>query len=83
MADFLEDYELLDELGQGAYAKVFKVKHKELGYVRAMRVLNATIAYGVEDPTYRKFLDECRLLLRLNNGNHPNIVHIYPPRLVS
>ena len=83
MADFLEDYELLDELGQGAYAKVFKVKHKELGYVRAMRVLNATIAYGVEDSTYRKFLDECRLLLRLNNGNHPNIVHIYPPRLVS
>lgn len=78
---FLEEYTLLDELGQGGFATVYKVRHNKLGYIRAIRVLNATIAHGESDVTYQKFLQECRLLLRLGNGNHPNIVHIYQPLL--
>ena len=78
---FLEEYTLLDELGQGGYATVYKVRHNELGYIRAIRVLNAIIAHGETDKTYQKFLEECKLLLRLGNGNHPNIVHIYQPLL--
>ena len=81
MPIFLEDYTLLDELGQGGFATVYKVRHNSLGYIRAIRVLNAIIAHGEEDKTYREFLEECRLLLRLGNGNHPNIVHIYQPLL--
>lgn len=78
---FLEEYTLLDELGQGGYATVYKVRHNNLGYIRAIRVLNAIIAHGETDKTYQKFLEECRLLLRLGNGSHPNIVHIYQPLL--
>lgn len=78
---FLEEYTLLDELGQGGFATVYKVRHNTLGYVRAIRVLNAIIAKGESDATYQKFLEECRLLLRLGNGNHPHIVHIYQPLL--
>ena len=78
---FLEEYTLLDELGQGGYDTVYKVRHNNLGYIRAIRVLNAIIAHGETDKTYQKFLEECRLLLRLGNGNHPNIVHIYQPLL--
>lgn len=81
MPIFLEDYTLLDELGQGGFATVYKVRHNNLGYIRAIRVLNAVIAHGEDDKTYQKFLEECRLLLRLGNGNHPNIVHIYQPLL--
>ncbi len=81
MSEFLEVYTLLDQLGQGGYATVYKVRHNKLGYTRAIRVLNAIIAQGENDPTYQKFLDECKLLLRLGNGNHPNIVHIYQPLL--
>jgi serine/threonine protein kinase len=80
---FLEEYTLLEELGQGGYATVYKVRHNTLGYVRAIRVLNAVIAHGESDTTYQNFLNECRLLLRLGNGNHPNIVHIYQPLLKS
>ena len=80
---FLEDYILLDELGQGGFATVYKVKHRSLGYIRAVRVLHQLIAKGEEDKTYQKFLRECRILLRLGNGNHPNIVHIYQPLLRS
>ena len=76
-----DEYTYLDELGQGAYATVYKVRHNKLGYIRAIRVLKANIACGETDPTYQKFLKECRLLLRLGNGNHPNIVHIYQPLL--
>jgi|GEM_PF-5649053 len=78
---FLEEYTLLDELGQGAFATVYKVRHNKLGYIRAVRVLNAMIAHGESDVAYQKFLDECKLLLRLGNGCHPNIVHIYQPLL--
>ena len=78
---FLEEYTLLDELGQGGFATVYKVRHNELGYIRAIRVMNVVIARGKEDKTYQRFLDECRLLLRIGNGNHPNIVHICRPLL--
>lgn len=82
MADFLKEYTMLAEIGRGGYATVYKVRHDRLGYVRAIRVLNETIVNEQSD-TYEKFLDECRLLLRLGNGNHPNIVHIYQPKLLE
>lgn len=78
---FLEEYTLLDELGRGGFATVYKVRHNKFGYIRAVRVLNAVIANGEDDELYQKFIEECRLLLRLGNGSHPNIVHIYQPLL--
>jgi len=79
---FLQEYTMLDELGRGGFATVYKVRHNELGYIRAVRVLNETIV-DADSTTYQKFLRECKLLLRLGNGNHPNIVHIYQPRLLD
>lgn len=78
---FLVDYTLLDEIGHGAFASVYKVRHNTLGYVRAIRVLNQVIARGEDDPLWHKFVNECRILLRLGNGNNPHIVHIYQPLL--
>lgn len=78
---FLNDYTLLDELGQGGFATVYKVQHNKLGYIRAIRVLNSLIAHGEDDPLYQKFLSECAVLLRLGNGTHPSIVRIYQPLL--
>lgn len=77
---FFEDYTLLMDLGQGSFARVYKVRHNKLGYIRAIKVLNENIT-DESDDAYRKFLRECELLLRLGNGNHPNIVHIYQPLL--
>ena len=79
---FLQEYTMLDELGKGGFATVYKVRHNELGYIRAVRVLNETIVDSASK-TYQKFLRECKVLLRLGNGNHPNIVHIYQPRLLD
>lgn len=79
---FLSEYTVLGELGKGGFAKVFKVRHNELGYLRAIRVLNEPIT-DEHSKTYQKFLRECKVLLRLGNGNHRNIVHIYQPRLLE
>ena len=75
---FLEEYTLLCELGKGGFATVYKVRHNELGYIRAVRVLNDTIQ-NKSDKAYQNFLRECKLLLVLGNGNHRGIVHIYKP----
>ncbi len=75
-----KEYNILKKLGQGGYASVYKVRHKKLGYTRAMRVLNAVIT-DETDSVYQKFLNECRLLLRLGNGCNPNIVHVCQPLL--
>ncbi|MBO4645008.1 MAG: serine/threonine protein kinase [Bacteroidales bacterium] len=79
---FLNEYDILKELGKGGFATVYKVRHKQLGYVRAIRILNEIVT-DENSEVYKKFLEECRILLRLGNGCHPNIVHIYQPRLID
>ena len=80
--NFLKEYTILAELGQGGFAKVYKVRHDALGYIRAIRVLNEPVT-DENSKTYQKFLRECKVLLRLGNGSHRNIVHIYQPRLLD
>lgn len=80
----LGEYINFDSLGKGSFAQVFQVRHHELGYVRALRVLDGLIVTKAgekltENELYKKFLHECELLLQLGNGCHPNIVRIYKP----
>ncbi|WP_405375733.1 protein kinase domain-containing protein [Pseudobutyrivibrio sp.] len=77
-----KDYKVLKVLGRGAYATVYKVRHNELDYIRAIKVLNKLII-GEDDPIYIKFLNECKTLLKLGNGCNPSIVHIYKPLLLN
>lgn len=77
-----EEYTLLQQLGTGGFATVYKARHNQLGYIRAIRMLNAFVP-DEQSEIYQKFLRECKVLLRLGNGNHPNIVHVYQPRLVD
>ena len=82
---FLREYENLGELGKvggGSFAQVYKVRHNELGYVRAIRVLKNMIT-DENSKEYKDFLKECKFLLRLGNSGHPNIVRIYQPRLIE
>ncbi|MCM1293156.1 MAG: protein kinase [Bacteroides sp.] len=79
---FLEEYVKLRKLGQGSFASVYKVRHNDLGYIRAIKVSNELVA-DASDQSYQTFLNECRVLLKIGNGCHPNIVRIYQPRLIS
>ena len=82
MAYIDQEYEKLQLLGQGSFASIWKVRHRKLEYVRALKVLKEVIA-NENDHAYQVFLKECKVLLRIGNGCHPNIVRIYQPRLLD
>jgi len=68
---FLSDYKLLDRIGAGRMAGVYKAAHK-LGQVVAIKVLPPSKA---KEPTsFARFQREARLALKLR---HPNIVRAF------
>lgn len=79
---FLGDYEKIQRIGEGAFATVYKVRHAQLDYIRAIKVSKGFIE-DTEDKAWKTFLAECKMLLRIGNGSHPNIVRIYQPRLLE
>ena len=83
MAIIYQEYEKLRFLGKGAFAQIYKVRHKDLGYVRAIKVLTEEVNEGEDDKIYKTFEKECTLLLKLGNGGHPNIIRIYRPRNID
>lgn len=78
---FSEEYQKISFIGRGGFASVYKVRHRKLGYVRAIKISNEMVD-NENDAAYQNFLKECMLLLQIGNGCHPNIVHIYQPRLI-
>ena len=79
---FLNKYEKLQLIGKGSFATIWKVRHEKYGYIRALKVSNEMVE-DENDPAYQSFLNECKVLLKIGNGSHPNIVHIYQPDLID
>ena len=78
---FLGEYTLLGELGSGAFANIYKVRHNGLGYIRVIRVLKEPVM-DEQSKVYKEFIRECMVLLRLGNGSPRNIIRIFQPRLL-
>lgn len=76
-----EEYQILDTLGNGANANVYKARHRKLGYITAIKILNHPIA-DENSLLYQRFIQECKVLLRLGNGGHDHIVKVGNPRLM-
>jgi len=65
-------YRILEQLGQGGMATVYKAYHAALDRYVALKVLHPAF---LEDPNFQaRFLREARLVAKLE---HPNIVPIY------
>ena len=73
---FLNEYDNLGSLGEGGYARVVMARHREFGYVRALKIQDRMVD-GEDDPLYVRFKEECGTLMRLGNGCHPNIIRMY------
>jgi serine/threonine-protein kinase len=67
-----EEYEILDELGRGGMAIVFKAKERELDREVAIKVLPFSLAFDKE--FVERFQREARTSASLE---HPNIIPIY------
>lgn len=65
-------YQILEQIGQGGMATVFRAHDPELNRTVAIKVLPS---YKSEDTTFvRRFRTEAQAIARLN---HPNIVQVY------
>ena len=66
---FLDNYDVIKQLGKGGYGKVYEVKHKKTGEIRACKHLSKLVLKNLE-----KFEREINILI---NTDHPNIIKIY------
>jgi serine/threonine protein kinase len=79
-----KEYEILAGIAEGGEAKIYKVKNKKYEYIRAIRFYNSPIeSDSSDDKTYKYFINECKILLRLGNGVHPHIIRIAEPKIIG
>jgi serine/threonine protein kinase len=67
-----DDYELLSQLGQGGFGRVYRVRDLHLEREVALKVLHPDLTQDAD--VVERFRREAQLAARLN---HPNIVSIY------
>ena len=67
--DITQHYEIIKKIGEGGYGKIYRVKNKESGDIRAMKqILKSKI------PDIEKFQNEIKILAMVD---HPNIVRLF------
>ncbi len=74
----IDKYQLIERIGEGAVAKVYKAYHPDLKRYASMKILHPRL---LEDPGFvSRFQEEAQSLARLK---HPNIVQIYDASITS
>ena len=66
---FLDNYDVIRQLGKGGYGKVYEVKNKKTGEIRACKHLSKLSIKNLE-----KFQREINILIKTD---HPNIIKLY------
>ena len=67
--DITQFYEVIKKIGEGSYGKIYKVKNKQSGDIRAMKqIMKSKI------PNIEKFQNEMKILAMVD---HPNIVRLF------
>ena len=71
-SDFDQEYEILEKLGEGGFAKIYKVRHRETGCIRVAKVVRM---YSKTD--LRIFRNEVAVLSSLDSPYVTRIVSYY------
>ena len=67
--DITQFYEVIKKIGEGSYGKIYRVKNKQSGDIRAMKqIMKSKI------PDIEKFQNEIKILSMVD---HPNIVRLF------
>ena len=73
--DFVAGYQIVQELGKGGMARVYRARKVGLGDARKAVALKVMLEHVSGDPRYREmFLREARIAMMLNS---PNIVQVF------
>jgi len=67
-----EKYELLALLGKGGMGSVYKARHRELGKIVAIKILESN--WEQNFMSYERFMREAKASSRLS---HPNVISVY------
>ena len=67
----LDSYEMNFEIGHGAFSKVYQLKHKSTGEIRACKYISKG---NFKEEALINFKNECKIL---RESDHPNIVKLY------
>ena len=67
--DITQFYEVIKKIGEGAYGKIYKVRNKQSGDIRAMKQITKS-----KIPDINKFQTEIKILSMVD---HPNIVRLF------
>ena len=67
--DITQLYEVVKKIGEGSFGKIYKVKNKQSGDIRAMKQIMKN-----KIPNIEKFQNEIRILAMVD---HPNIVRLF------
>ena len=67
--DITQFYEVIKKIGEGAYGKIYKVKNKQSGDIRAMKQITKSKITDL-----KKFQTEIKILSMVD---HPNIVRLF------
>lgn len=74
----LDNYILEKELGSGSYGDVYKVRHKELNVLRAMKKIKNSSC--LDEKSKKEIINEIELLKSID---HPNIIKIFEYYITS
>ena len=66
---FLDNYDVIKQLGKGGYGKVYEVRHKKTGEIRACKHLSKLSIKNLD-----KFEREIQILIK---SDHPNIIKLF------
>lgn len=70
-----EKYEVIGELGRGGMGVVYKVRHRELGAIFALKQLRSSLIEEMGDTgLLERFRDEAKVMAQFN---HPNIGKVF------
>ena len=72
---FREDYELVEVIGTGGFAEIWKVRHKVTGMIRAAKIVKLST-----ENEYRVFRNEVEVLKKLDSPYNVRIVASYLSR---
>lgn len=67
----MDSYEMNFEIGHGAFSKVYQLKHKSTGEIRACKYISKE---NFKAEALINFKNECKIL---RESDHPNIVKLY------
>lgn len=72
-SDPFKYYEKLDVLGEGSFGVVFRVAHKQTGFIRAMKIIDKQSA-ALDHDSETSLINEINILKTLD---HPNILKVF------